>query len=418
MGLVSSPNVVRDSLIVNLDASSIRSFQGVARTNYAKGVTFSSGGSNTSTYKYTQGTEVVNIPQIGKRTVSYVDHWNDYNGGSGQCCPNLFYYHTSGIYLSPSTTYTYSLIYKTTTGYTHPNFMYRYEYNSSGTYLTEQGIHNDSNRTHLGDGWYYAWGQFTTQSTTSYIVAYLFYYQYATWDRIYVDRVSIVAGSTVPDIKHITAYDSTNTGNLVNLVGTDNGTLVNGPTYDSSNGGSLVFDGTNDYIAIPHTSAKWTPSSASTLNYITIELWIKTSDTSGYYISRPWNGNGEYNYLAYNGGLQLVVGNQSNTVSVTGFADNTWRHVVYWISPTQFGSYVDGGNATSGNHGITNNTPASGDSNLSLNIMTLYPYGEGWGGNTGFSISGNIGLVRVYNKVLTANEVLQNYNATRQRFGV
>lgn len=418
MGLVSSPNVVRDSLIVNLDASSIRSFQGVARTNYAKGVNFSSGGSNTSTYKYTQGTEVINIPQIGKRTVSYVDHWNDYNGGSNQCCPNLFYYHTSGIYLSPSTTYTYSLIYKTTTGYTHPNFMYRYEYNASGTYLTEQGIHNDNNRTHLGEGWYYAWGQFTTQSTTSYIVAYLFYYQYATWDRIYVDRVSIVAGSTVPDIKHITAYDSTNTGNLVNLVGTDNGTLVNGPTYDSSNGGSLVFDGTNDYIAIPHTSAKWTPSSASTLNYITIELWIKTSDTSGYYISRPWNGNGEYNYLAYNGGLQLVVGNQSNTVSVTGFADNTWRHVVYWISPTQFGSYVDGGNATSGNHGITNNTPASGDSNLSLNIMTLYPYGEGWGGNTGFSISGNIGLVRVYNKVLTANEVLQNYNATRQRFGV
>lgn len=418
MGLVSSPNVVRDSLLVNLDVASVRSFQGVARTNLARGVNYNQSNTNTSTYKYTQGTEVVDIPRIGKRTVKYVDHWNDFAGGSGACCPSLFNYFDSVIPVSPSTTYTYSIIYKTTTGYTHPNYMYRYEFTSGDSYITEGGVHNDSNRIHLGDGWYYAWGQFTTQSNTAHLRCYLFYYQYGTWDRIYVDRVSIVLGTTIPEPEHITAYNSTNSGNLTSLTGSVTGTLINGPTYNSSNGGSLVFDGVNEYIDIPHTVAKWTPLSTSTLNFITIELWIKTNDTSGYYISRPWNGNGEYNYLAYNGGFQLVVGNQSNTVSVTGFADNTWHHVVYWISPTQFGSYVDGGNATSGNHGITNNTPGSGDANLPLCIMTLYPYGAGSWSQTGFSILGNIGLVRVYNRVLSATEVAQNFNATRRRFGV
>ena len=418
MGLVSSPNVVRDSLLVNLDVASVRSFQGVARTNLARAVNYNQSNTNTSTYKYTQGTEVVDIPRIGKRTVKYVDHWNDYAGGSGNCCPSLFYYFDSVIPVSPSTTYTYSIIYKTTTGYTHPNYMYRYEYTSGDSYITEGGVHNDSNRIHLGNGWYYAWGQFTTQANTAHLRCYLFYYQYGTWDRVYVDRVSIVLGSTVPEPEHLTAYNSTNSGNLTNIIGTDNGILVNGPTYNSANGGSLVFDGTNDYIAIPHTSAKWTPSSASTLNYVTIELWIKTSDTDGFYISRPWNGSGEYNYYGYNGGFYVTSGGNGASVGTTGFADNNWHHVVYWISPTQMGFYLDGGNAASTNHGLTGNTPTYGDANLSLNIMTLYPYGEGWGGNTGFSISGNIGLVRVYNKVLTANEVTQNYNATRQRFGV
>ena len=176
MGIINSPNIVRDGLVAVYDAASIRSFQGVARTNLARGVNYNRSNTNTSSYKYTQGTEVVDIPQVGKRTVKYADHWNDYNGGSGDCCPSLFYYHDGWVSVSGSTTYTYSLIYKTTTGYTHPNFMYRYEYVNSSTYVTEGGVHNDSNRIHLGDGWYYAWGQFTTQPSTNTMILYLFYY--------------------------------------------------------------------------------------------------------------------------------------------------------------------------------------------------------------------------------------------------
>jgi hypothetical protein len=48
--------------------------------------------------------------------------------------------------------------------------------------------------------------------------------------------------------------------------------------------------------------------------------------------------------------------------------------------------------------------------------MTLYPYGGG--GNPTFSVQGNVGSLRIYNKVLTATEILQNYNATKTRFGI
>jgi hypothetical protein len=50
--------------------------------------------------------------------------------------------------------------------------------------------------------------------------------------------------------------------------------------------------------------------------------------------------------------------------------------------------------------------------------MTLYPYGEGWGGNTGFSIAGDLASYKAYNRQLSATEVAQNYNATKGRFGL
>ena len=49
---------------------------------------------------------------------------------------------------------------------------------------------------------------------------------------------------------------------------------------------------------------------------------------------------------------------------------------------------------------------------------SLYPYGEGWGGNTGFSVAGKYYVGRIYNRVLSATEVKQNFNATRGRYGI
>ena len=79
--------------------------------------------------------------------------------------------------------------------------------------------------------------------------------------------------------------------------------------------------------------------------------------------------------------------------------------------------YINGvQNVALTNHGITNNTPTNGNSQLQLTLMTLYPYGGG--GNSGFSVQGNVSSLRMYNKVLSAAEILQNYNATKGRFGL
>ena len=56
----------------------------------------------------------------------------------------------------------------------------------------------------------------------------------------------------------------------INLAGTNNGTLTNGPTYNSANGGSIIFDGTNDYVDCGN------PISLQ-INTGTICVWVKTA---------------------------------------------------------------------------------------------------------------------------------------------
>jgi hypothetical protein len=414
MGIINSPNIVRDGLVAVYDAASIRSFQGVARTNLARGVNYNRSNTNTSTYKYTQGTEVVDIPQVGKRTVKYADHWNDYNGGSGDCCPSLFYYHDGWVSVSGSTTYTYSLIYKTTTGYTHPNFMYRYEYVNSSTYVTEGGVHNDSNRIHLGDGWYYAWGQFTTQPSTNTMILYLFYYQYATWDRVYVDRVSLVAGSTVPDVKHITTYNSTNSGNWTDNIGGYTGTLTNGPTYDSNNGGSIVFDGSNDYVSLGNLGTIG--------NFQTIDVWFYSTSVTNYrnildmnYGNYANTGNvgprleqfsdGTANWLWSGVTNSNSFYQYTNTFSISA---NTWYNATWVNNNGTIAIYLNGS---------TIQTGVSSPQGF-LTTFGAASIGRGFHLDSSRYFSGRVPLVKIYSTALSATQVQQNFEATRARFGV
>jgi hypothetical protein len=67
---------------------------------------------------------------------------------------------------------------------------------------------------------------------------------------------------------------------------------------------------------------------------------------------------------------------------------------------------------------LTGGASDFGNAGLPLTLMTLYPYGEGWGGNTGFSVAGDVGAFKAYNRQLSVTEVTQNYNATKGRFGL
>lgn len=191
---------------------------------------------------------------------------------------------------------------------------------------------------------------------------------------------------------------------------------------DTNKPASFVFDGLNDMIRIPSPSDRfaWTPSGAGN-NNLSIEMWVKHSDSAGYTLSRPWNGSGEYNYTITNGGFSTQVGAQSHNLSFSSYPLNTgsWEHVCAIVTPTEKAVYRNGVlRAGFTAHSITNNTPASGNGNLDICLMSLYPYNTPWAGNTGFSVVGSIGAIRIYNRVLSAAEVLQNYNALRGRFGV
>lgn len=204
------------------------------------------------------------------------------------------------------------------------------------------------------------------------------------------------------------------------LSGNYNGTLTNGPTHSSDNSGILTFDGTNDYIAMAgsNNDHAWTHDGSVGSSILCYEIWVKTTDTTGRLLSKPWNGSGQYNIAVYPNAFNLLAGS-SNTISLPTFNDGSWHQLIVWANSTTMGYYLDGASSqNSTSHSITSSTISSGNNQLPLGIMTLYFYGSGWSGNSGHALSGDVGIFRKYNRVITSTEAAQNYNATKGRFGI
>lgn len=209
----------------------------------------------------------------------------------------------------------------------------------------------------------------------------------------------------------------------INLAGTINGTLLNGPTFNASDGGgTLVFDGLNDYTGVDtwpkYTTLAWTPSGIGANQSLTIELWFKSSD-SGYLYSKPWNGAGEYNFVITPGQFSVAVNPQVANINYSNTSTGSWTQLVCWVDGTKMGYFVNGGSASGSKyHSITNNSPANGHTVRTAAVMTLYPYGGAWAGDTGYSVGGSLAVLKAYNRVLSASEVTQNFNAFRGRYGI
>jgi hypothetical protein len=196
----------------------------------------------------------------------------------------------------------------------------------------------------------------------------------------------------------------------------NNGTLTNGPTFDSANGGSIVFDGTNDYVDTVNTGTTFQFANVT----FTVSLWIKTSATSGVIISKGATAS-TAGWMIESNSAGTVSGttkgsNGTNTYSRSSTAtvnNNTWRNivVVYTTNTTTLGSnttsiYIDGV--------LSNGTGTLGGLVYATTTDTIQigrrPTGAYW--------SGSVSNVQIYNRVLNSSEILQNYNATKGRFGL
>jgi hypothetical protein len=193
-------------------------------------------------------------------------------------------------------------------------------------------------------------------------------------------------------------YDLTNNIN--------NGTLNNGPTFSTSGGGSILLDGIDDYISVENNSIL-NPSN------VTVSIWVKRNayqSSIGSFIRRNYNDsyaifatfNADTSYFRIYDGTTYP---SSPTISLSL---NTWTNIV--------GSY-DGANIKIYKNGTfsgqTANTTAISysSSNTQMTIGRDDPI-------VGRYMSANYGSVMIYNKALTATEVLQNFNANRTRFGL
>ena len=165
-----------------------------------------------------------------------------------------------------------------------------------------------------------------------------------------------------------TWYDLSGNGN--------NGTLVNGPTFNSGNGGSIVFDGVNDYTLI------------TSHQFRTVDIWInyKNIGVDWKYLldARPGAPSGWYSPLGIGGNwVTQYVNGVRTTVSFSHITINSWCNL----------TLISNQNYTS-----------------TINFMSRFS-------NTEFA-GGEISQIKTYNRALTAEEVLQNFQATRNKYGI
>jgi hypothetical protein len=194
----------------------------------------------------------------------------------------------------------------------------------------------------------------------------------------------------------------------------NNGTLVNGPTFNSENGGSIVFDGTNELVqgsGISNITAftisiwfKMTgPGSTGGVNIIYNSLFGINSGNRRILVSNSTNtGETEGRILVQMGGSNYFSDNNSSGLTIT----NSWNNVVYTFSSNVATLYINGIIQTT----QSNSSVTFPDDNIYLGAYNN-PI-------TAYAMKGNISQSSVYNRALSASEVLQNYNATKSRFGL
>jgi prepilin-type N-terminal cleavage/methylation domain-containing protein len=197
--------------------------------------------------------------------------------------------------------------------------------------------------------------------------------------------------------------------------GGSTGTLVNGPVWSTdtpaNTGFSLSLDGSNDYVSAISYSFPYKGSG------LTLAIWIKpdAGETGGGLLfSKPWNGAGEYNYtLSYGSGRNIGLGlSGASTYYMQTTATvpaGRWTFVAATVdSSKNIKIYIDGAIKASATHDISSWTPAI-ENWMPLVIGSLYPYGSGWGGNSGFSFNGLIDDPRVFNDAFSAERIKKLY---------
>jgi hypothetical protein len=196
-----------------------------------------------------------------------------------------------------------------------------------------------------------------------------------------------------------------------------NGTLTNGPTFSSANSGSIVFDGTNDYVKISNT----VPTSLQIgQNDFTIDFWVYPSNTSAYSICgnlQDSNGTGYY-WVIINStftGLHTV---QFGTEPVpackfgtTALAANQWYNIILSRTGTSLICYINGSV-----YGNTVNLPTF---NGTTSTEFLIGISKSSGNYSAYPLNGRLANLKIYNqKGFTSAEALQNYNAQKGRYGL
>ena len=196
--------------------------------------------------------------------------------------------------------------------------------------------------------------------------------------------------------------------------GGNNGTLTNGPTFNSSNGGSIVFDGVDDRVS--------RTTNINTGQNFTVNAWIYPTLLG---TTRRAVAISSNNYTSLNGWFFSTAGaNTNNTFFLSIGSDNAYRVALANTLSLNQWAYISavcqngGGSINLYKNGIETSYAVTVLSTNTL-IYTYPQFNVGYrDAGTPDPYTGNISVVQIYNRALSASEVLQNYNATKTRFGL
>ena len=192
------------------------------------------------------------------------------------------------------------------------------------------------------------------------------------------------------------------------LVGSNNGTMTNGASFDSTGGGCINFDGTNDYVTLGNDTSL-------ELQNLSISAWFNLDaleTDKDFYSSAADSGRHGYRFgTTTSNEILWLVGDASGfTLKASSGLNNStgqWRCVTVTYDSSNLKIYIEGS---------LNVTESCTKTITHANPIAIGDRGGDLGNNNG--IDGKIAIVQVYNRALTASEVLQNFNAHRGRFGV
>lgn len=221
-----------------------------------------------------------------------------------------------------------------------------------------------------------------------------------------------MAGTVAPNIVTdglVFYVDAANTKSYVSgsttwadIVAGNNVTLINGPIFTSANSGGIIYDGTNDY------SAAGTSETFNITGNLTVCAWVRPTgsfSTQGNIVSK--NGNAGYRMRFQSNGTFWIYANGNTITSPLSYSLNNWYHTTAAFTSSGLRMYINGNLLNS------NSTPFNPSYSIPSNFYIGAVNATG-----GELFRGTVSMVNLYNRALNINEVRQNYNSTKTRFGL